>query len=254
MLHNGAVKPKELYDAHATRHRPADTLRALPSARDRALSNWVVEQLGQRGRERRIVEVGAADGELSRLVARAVPQAGVLGFDIANRRVERANETAKRAGMHPRLHYTQADLEAGLPTLGDASADAVMAIDVLEHVFDVFAVASELARITRPGGSVYLRVPNIAYAKHRWTLLRGELPVTSSWFGARGSLAAWRDVWGWDGGHMHYFTKTTLTQLLTDVGLVPRQWRDPGSRYEAARCRLPGLLLGNLCVRAERCP
>jgi hypothetical protein len=53
-------------------------------------------------------------------------------------------------------------------------------------------------------------VPSIAYIRHRLNLLFGKLPVTSSPFN-------WKEI-GWDGGHLHYFTKKTFCGLLEESG------------------------------------
>jgi hypothetical protein len=76
--------------------------------------------------------------------------------------------------------------------------------------------------------------------------------VTSSWFGPKGDLSAWRAKWGWDGGHLHFFTLPMLRALLLEFGLRPLAWRDPGARFASLRQLSPSLLAGNLAVLAER--
>jgi SAM-dependent methyltransferase len=68
----------------------------------------------------------------------------------------------------PGVDYVTGDLEpgramervdiTGLP-FGDGSFDAVLAIDVLEHIPDDLAALRELHRVLRPGGWALLRVP-----------------------------------------------------------------------------------------------
>ncbi|MBM3977568.1 MAG: class I SAM-dependent methyltransferase [Planctomycetes bacterium] len=43
----------------------------------------------------------------------------------------------------------------------DEAMDAVVAIEVVEHVEDQFAFLRELARVTRPGGTVVVTTPNV---------------------------------------------------------------------------------------------
>lgn len=245
------MKSQELYDAHSATVVSRDIV-APPAARNVRIADWV------RGRVRsgsgivRIIELGFGDGELSRVLAQAGPHARVVGYDISPARAERAAAEAASLGLTDQLEYRVADLDEELASIEPQSADLIVAIDVMEHVFDVFGFVAKLGRIVKPGGAVLLRVPNIAYIKHRFTLVRGRLPVTSSWFGSPGDLSAWRSTWGWDGGHLHFFTTGTLGSLLEGAGFKPVRWGDPGASMESLRARLPGLLCGNLCVLAER--
>ncbi len=47
--------------------------------------------------------------------------------------------------------------ESGLP---DATADVVTFVNVLDHLLDPFAALSEAWRVLKPGGLLYIRVPN----------------------------------------------------------------------------------------------
>jgi SAM-dependent methyltransferase len=62
----------------------------------------------------------------------------------------------------------------GLP---DDSADAIVFVNVLDHLADPFGALAEARRILRPGGAVLIRVPNgpLHHALRQWSLskLRG---------------------------------------------------------------------------------
>ena len=95
--------------------------------------------------------------------------------------------------------------------LPDNAFDAVIAMMVIEHLFDPFHSFQEVFRITRPGGRIFINLPNIGSIRCRLQLLRGQLPITSSidWFEKR----------EWDGNHLHYFTVSEVTRLAELVGL-----------------------------------
>lgn len=90
--------------------------------------------------------------------------------------------------------------------------DSVIAMMVVEHLYDPFHALAEIARICRPGGTVIVNLPNIASVKCRLSLLMGKMPVTSSpdWFEKR----------QWDGNHLHCFTVADTLRLAALNGLV----------------------------------
>jgi SAM-dependent methyltransferase len=236
---------QRLYDLQAAASVRADAATAR-NPRDEDIASWSTRLLQARGHDRGdVIELAIGDAGLSFALARALPQAA---------RVESARSAATALGLDGRMTFRTLDVERDLGELPSASADALFAIDLLEHLFDVFAFCDHVGRILRPGGLAVLRVPNVAYVRHRVLLALGQLPITASWFGPKDDLTAWRSTWGWDGGHLHYFTKPTLTALLSGAGLRPIEWRDPGARFESARRAFPDLLVGNLCVFAERIP
>ena len=55
--------------------------------------------------------------------------------------------------------------------------DAVVAGDVIEHIFDTDMFLSELHRILRPGGVLILTTPNLAWWWSRLRLLAGRPPA-----------------------------------------------------------------------------
>jgi len=59
--------------------------------------------------------------------------------------------------------------------------------------------------VLRPGGELVIDVPNVASFTNRIRILFGRLPITST------------DA-GWDGGHLHYFTKHVLDRFLRNEG------------------------------------
>jgi ubiquinone/menaquinone biosynthesis C-methylase UbiE len=95
-----------------------------------------------------VLDVATGPGYVA---ARAAERgASVVGIDIA----EQMLALARR--LHPRLEFRHGDAEA-LP-FEDASFDAVVANFLLLHVGRPEQVATEFARLLRPGGSVALTV------------------------------------------------------------------------------------------------
>ncbi len=198
-----------------------------------------------RGKGGRLLEVGCGSGRL--LVALAEQFVRLDGFDLSRRRVELGTRVIAERYPHlvdkVRLSVGNGDEPFPYP---DAAFDVVIACAVIEHCVNVFSVMDELARVTRPGGHLVVTVPNISYLKHVVDLLRGRLPLTGS---PTRDVAYWR-VHGWDGQHLHYFTRQSLGDLLRHCGFEPEVWTGDG-KYAKYR-RWCTNLVGNLTVRARR--
>jgi SAM-dependent methyltransferase len=141
-------------------------------------------------------------------------------------------------------NFVQADVGMSLP-LRDGAVDCLVAMGILEHVFDVYGFVTECRRVIRSAGIVILEVPNVAYVTRRIGLLIGKLPVTSSPYG-------WREGFGWDGGHLHYFTERALCQLLEEGGFRVVRVMASNGLFGAYRNWWVSLLAGNLLVKAVR--
>ncbi|OGR53035.1 MAG: hypothetical protein A2049_04750 [Elusimicrobia bacterium GWA2_62_23] len=201
----------------------------------------------------RIAELSVGSGALSKALVQALPKAEFTFADIssANLKVlESAFSGFKAQGVRgPRL--IECDFDTQFSLLEDAAFDVVIALDILEHVFDVFAFIGNCRRILKPGATLILRTPNIGYIRHRLGLLAGGLPVTSSWFGKRGELGEWRKFWSWDGGHLHLFTIPVLRQLISEEGFSIELCRDPGTKWESVRGIWPNLMYSNPLIVAR---
>lgn len=69
---------------------------------------------------------------------------------------------------HP--DYVYADLDQQLP-FSDGEFDTCICMEGLEHVVDSSALIKELCRITKPGGRIFLTLPNVQNIFSRFTFL-----------------------------------------------------------------------------------
>lgn len=93
-----------------------------------------------------VLDLGCAGGFMAEAMARR--GAVVTGIDPAAEAIAAARAHARAAGL--RIGYGVGVGEA-LP-YADAAFDAVVCVDVLEHVADLQKVLAEVARVLRPGG------------------------------------------------------------------------------------------------------
>ena len=152
---------------------------------------------------RRVLDLGCAFGFGTRRVA---DRGFVAGIDLNEAHVRRA----ARAGGGAR--YLRAGGEH-LP-FADAAFDAVLCLDVLEHVRDEWAVLCEVARVLRPGGALILSVP------HRGTLARFDSINRCPELWDMAEVAPGRDVGEATGEvHRHYAVRELRALLAPNFAI-----------------------------------
>ena len=105
---------------------------------------WFDRQIDWQGKD--VLDLGCAGGFMAE--AMAARGAKVTGIDPAELAIEAARRHALTEGLQ--ISYDVGVGEA-LP-YAEARFDAVVCVDVLEHVADLDAVLLEVARVLRPGG------------------------------------------------------------------------------------------------------
>jgi len=120
---------------------------------DRASRADAITQLrrGIRTESPVILEVGCSSGFLLREMREQIPQAMLIGSDFISGPLEALHESL------PDLPLLQFDL-VQCP-LADTSIDAVVALNVLEHIEDHEGALRQMFRILRPGGIAVIEVP-----------------------------------------------------------------------------------------------
>ena len=157
---------------------------------------------------KRILDLGLSRGLL---LERFRHYAGVElgGIEIDPAEIEHA----RTRGLEPLQHFVNVFdgnvITARLP-YEDASADAVLAGEILEHVVDTEGFLREIHRTLAPGGALVLSTPNIFWAKHRVRLLFGRYP----------DALEYRSRYGTDFGHVRIFGPDQLRELLAEAGFA----------------------------------
>ena len=96
----------------------------------------------------------------------------------------------------------------------DASFDAVIATEVIEHVRYPYRLLTEIRRVTRADGRVLLSTPNVATPVNR---------VALALFGLFPDDTTLHD--GTDVGHIHFFTRKYLQEAVRRSDFcVTREW------------------------------
>jgi 2-polyprenyl-3-methyl-5-hydroxy-6-metoxy-1,4-benzoquinol methylase len=165
------------------------TLKSDPHSSHSVILGWLAE-----GRGRRLLDVGAADGLLSRLLTER-------GWKVTGLE---ADPVAAAAGAPYCERMIVADLDAGVPPL-PGEFDAIVCADILEHLRDPAAALAVLRRALAPDGLLVISIPNVAHLWIRLSLLAGRFDYTD-----RGIL---------DRTHLRFFTRRALGALVAGAGL-----------------------------------
>lgn len=97
-----------------------------------------------------VLDSGCGSGFHSLLLARELPQGGVVAVDISAEMLDALRRNAEREGLTERVQVVQADgLDLPLP---DDSVDRAISAAVWHHLRDPQRACAELVRTLRPGG------------------------------------------------------------------------------------------------------
>lgn len=190
------------------------TLEAL-SQNDR-LNAWLYSKIagGVRGD---VLEVGSGIGNLSRLIVPAA--SSVVLSDVEPQYLDVLRSTF---ASEPKVTVTSYDLGGPPPPeVASRRFDAIVAVNVIEHVEDDVTLVQQLAHLLKPGGKLLVYVPACPFAY-------GTMDVAL--------------------GHFRRYTPTSLSTLLRRAGLsseTPRYFNLVG---------LLGWLVNGRALRRERLP
>lgn len=162
----------------------------------------------------RILDYGCGEGVvLNGLTARKKISGDSCGVDLS------ANAVKKAQARFPSLLFRPLDENGGIPFPGN-HFDAIVATEVIEHVFDTDQVFSEFRRVLKPRGKLLLTCPYHGFLKDLTMLLTGKME------------AHYCDPYSF---HIRYYSSGSLRGVLQKhgftairmggVGWVPFLWK-----------------------------
>lgn len=157
-----------------------------------------------------LLDIGCGNGALTASLASR--GAAVTGMDLSDSGIALAR------AAHPDVRFEVGsvydDLRARFGTF-----DSVVALEVIEHLYDPRTFLRRAFEALRPGGTLVLSTPYHGYLKNLALAVSGKLDAHFTVL--------------WDGGHIKFFSWPTLRTLLDEAGFVDLRFRGTG--------RLPGL-------------
>jgi len=150
----------------------------------------------QRLSARRVLDLGCGSGAL----CEALSQAGfsVVGCDPSEEGIKFARQS------YPEIEFQLLGAYDDPGKLNHNGFDVVVSTEVVEHLFLPRSLPRFASRVLRPKGYLILTTPFHGYIKNLAMALSGKLD---------GHFTAL-----WDGGHIKFWSRATLTQLLSEEG------------------------------------
>jgi SAM-dependent methyltransferase len=149
---------------------------------------------------RRVVEVGCSSGALAREYKKSNPEVHYTGIEIVPAYAEMAREHCDRV-----IDVDIEKVPAGqLRT--DFEADCWVFGDVLEHLYDPWALLKKIRGSMDPGGCVVACIPN---AQH-WSI-QARLSIGDFRYQDSGLL---------DRTHIRWFSRVTMLEMFRNAGFV----------------------------------
>lgn len=155
--------------------------------------------------EKRVFDLGCGNGS----VANVLVQLGysVVGVDPSHEGIKQANQ-----------HYPHIKLETG-SAYEDLAGQygrfpVVVSLEVVEHVYAPRDYARTLASLVEPGGMAIVSTPYHGYLKNLALAATGKLDAHFTAL--------------WDHGHIKFWSRDTLGQLLGDAGFDSVRFRRVG--------------------------
>lgn len=164
---------------------------------------------------KRVVDIGAGNGALCRLLTKSGMTP--VGIEYDARGVEIARQAL------PTVRFYQAGVQDDpIPIIqAEGQFEVAVSTEVIEHLFSPHLLPQFAARLLAPGGRLVITTPYHGYLKNL------ALSVAGKWDKHHTAL--------WHGGHIKFWSRSTLTSLLErngfkvigfeGVGRFPYLWK-----------------------------
>jgi 2-polyprenyl-3-methyl-5-hydroxy-6-metoxy-1,4-benzoquinol methylase len=147
----------------------------------------------------RVIEIGCGTGATLVELKRQGRCNWVGGVELASEPAQIASERLDR--------FWKANIETLDLDIARASLDAILCLDVLEHLIDPWSTLKRLTAFLKPNGTAIISVPNIRNYR-----VLSSLMLHGRWdYQPTGIM---------DRTHLRFFTRKTAIELMTGAGLA----------------------------------
>jgi len=151
---------------------------------------------------RTVLEIGCAAGATGKTLKEKLSVDTYVGIELSKEAAEIAEQYLDRV-IYPDIEKTDLKKEYGLQY---GEFDLLLALDVLEHLYDPWDILVELSQYVKPGGYVVASIPNVQNITVVQDLIHGR------W--------KYEDAGILDATHLRFFTLEETKQLFVGAGLA----------------------------------
>ena len=152
---------------------------------------------------KRVLDLGCFTGGRGVAWAERYGVAQLLGVDVAEPYIVAANEFAASRGVAAEFRLARGER---LP-FADASLDAVLSFDVMEHVQDVAQTLAECRRVLRRGGCLFVVFPSYYQPNEHHLSMVTRCPGLQYFFSGRTLLKAYCEILDERGGTADWYRR-----------------------------------------------
>ena len=160
----------------------------------------------RRSGARKVLDIGCGNGAVT--AALAADGYDVVGVDMSETGIAIAQRT------YPNVDFRRAELSEPFPDEFHRAFDAVIAVEVIEHLLLPCSLFDRAREALRPHGSFIVTTPYHGFLKNVALALTNRLD--DHWHPLR------------DYGHVKFFSQETLTRLFVEQGLPVTKFRRVG--------------------------
>lgn len=150
---------------------------------------------------KRVLDLGCFCGGSGKWLKQRFPGCEVVGIEMLEKAAAMAAQTYEHVivGTFEKVDFEKEGLKPG-------SFDAIIAADVLEHIYNPWHVLQRLKPLLAPGGAIYVSLPNVRNLNVLSALASGE--------------------WRYEGAgildvtHIRFFTLAQASEMLTQTGWI----------------------------------
>ncbi|MHB8910069.1 MAG: glycosyltransferase [Syntrophales bacterium] len=150
----------------------------------------------------KVLEIGCAGGATGKELKKRLPVQSYVGIDISPEAADIARNHLDRVIVAD-IEKTDLASEHGL---NPGEFDLLLALDVLEHLYDPWDMLAELSNYLKPGGYVVASLPNIQNISVLQDLIKGN------W--------QYQDAGILDATHLRFFTFEASRRMFSGAGLT----------------------------------